>query len=312
MTFSEIVKNELTHVEGQKTCCMLGELAALTQACASMILKGGGRFQVRYTVENTALARHIFKLLKARLNISPAVQYQTSPRFGGRRILVLTVPENEARRLLIALQMLKEGERGDRFRGAPRSVMSKTCCRQAYLRGIFLGAGSMLNPEKGYYMEFVMPSPDRAKVLRSVLEKCDIPCQVTQRRGDEVISLSAGDGIASVLALTGAHRSLLRFEDIRITRASRGNVNRAVNCDHANLKKQLSAAGKQADLIGEYVDRLGFDSLPADMQEIAVARLSNPDVSLEELGKMLKTPLSKSGTNHKIQKLLSFIREKMQ
>ncbi len=309
MTFSEQVKQELMHGKPEKPCCMLSELSALTQARGSLILKGGGRVQVRYAVENAALAKRIFLLLKYRLNMLPVVQYHINPRLGGRRILTLTVQEQEARRLLIALHMLKAGETGDVFRGMPRAALSRRCCRQAFLRGAFLGAGAMDNPEKGYRIEFTAASGERAEALCSILEKCGVTAHTVLRRGSTVVYVKTGDEVAALLALMGAPRALLDMEAVRIRRSVRGQANRALNCDTANVKKQLQAAEKQAALIRDYSLKNGLGALPGGLQDIARARMLNPDASLEQLGALLQPPIGKSGVHHRLQRLMAMISE---
>ena len=295
------------HGTPEKPCCMLSELSALTQARGSLILKGGGRVQVRYSVENAALAKRIFLLLKYRLNILPIVQYHMNPRLGGRRILTLTVPEQEARRLLIALRMLKVGETGDMLRGVPRGALSRRCCRQAFLRGAFLGAGAMDNPEKGYRIEFTAASEERAEALSAILEKCSIEAHTVLRRGSTVVYVKSGDQVAALLTLMGAPKALLDMEDIRIQRSMRGQANRALNCDTANVKKQLQAAEKQAALIQDYSLKNGLGALPKSLQDIARTRMLNPDASLEQLGALLDPPLGKSGVNHRLRRLMEII-----
>lgn len=307
MTYSEQVKQELVRLPPEKACCMLSELSALTQACGSLILKGGGRVMVRYSVENAPLAKRIFLLLKDRLSIVPVVAHHTNPRLGGRRILTLTVPEQEARRLLMALHMLRHSETGDIFHGVPRGALQRRCCRKAFLRGAFLGAGSMANPEKGYHLEFISASPARAEALRAILHKCDIQAGVAQRRGATVVYVKSGDQVADLLTLMGAPKALLEMENIRIKRASRGQANRALNCDAANVAKQLAAAEKQIMAIKAYSAH--FSSLPAPLQEIARIRLQNPDGSLEQLGALLSPPLGKSGVNHRLRRLMAIIED---
>jgi len=113
--------------------------------------------------------------------------------------------------------------------------------------------------------------------------------------------------VVSCLALMGAHNSLMEMENIRIRRESRNQANRARNCDEANLKKQLSAGAKQAQAITAYSLKYSLGGLPQDLQEIGRLRMLHPEASLEEIGQMLPTPLSKSGANHRMRKLMQMI-----
>ena len=306
MSFSAGVKEELLRAQPEKSCCMLSEISAYTQSIASLRLAGGGRVKVVYETENTALAKRIFILLKKRLEITAALSFTRYARLGGRRACLLTVNEQDSRHLLVSLRMLREEEGGSVFKGIPRAAMTRRCCRAAFVRAAFLGAGSMSDPENGYHMEFVS-SQSRAEVLTGILEKSGLSCGVTDRRGNKLVYIRKGDDVVSCLALMGAHQSLMKMENVRILRDSRNQANRATNCDQANLNKQLSAGAKQAAAITAYSLKHSLGGLPKELQEIGRLRMLNPDVSLEELGKMLSTPVGKSGANHKMRKLMHII-----
>ena len=139
----------------ERDCCILSELSAITQTSGSLGFLGGGRFSVTYQVENAALARRIFRMLKEGLALSPKLHVVEHSRLGGRRTCVLTVEEGDARRLLEVLDMMEIGPDGTSTlkRTVPRPQLNRQCCRKAYLRGAFLGAGSMTSPEKNYHLE---------------------------------------------------------------------------------------------------------------------------------------------------------------
>lgn len=306
MSFSSQVKKELLNVKPEKHCCMLSELSALTQTSASLRLSGGGRVRVVYETENPALAKRILLLLKRGMEITPQLEFNRHKRLGGRRLSILTVPEAESRRLLIALRMLQESESGAVYKGVPRTAMTRRCCRAAFVRASFLGAGSVTSPEQEYHLEFVS-SGARTEILMKILEKSGIASALTKRRDADVVYVRRGDNVVSCLALMGAHSALLEMENIRIGRDARNRANRAMNCDQANLKKQLSTGEKQAETIRAYARAYGLNGLPADLQTIARARLMQPEASLEELGQSLSPPIGKSGANHRMRRLMALI-----
>lgn len=306
MSFSTTVKSELMRNKPEKSCCMLSELSALTQACASLRLTGSGRMKAVYQVENNKLAQRILLLLKKRLEITPSLEYTRYNRFGGRRAWLLTVGEGDCRRLLVALRMIRESKEGDVYRGIPRAAETRRCCRAAFVRGAFLGSGSISEPENGYHLEFVC-SPSRAETLTAMLEKSGIRAARTTRRGNELVYIKRGDDVVSCLALMGAYSSLMEMENIRILREGRNQANRARNCDEANLKKQLSAGTEQAEKITAYSLKYSLGGLPKDLQEIGRARMLHPEASLEELGQMLEKPIGKSGAQHRMAKLMQAI-----
>ena len=267
MSFSSQVKKELFKIHPEKPCCMLSELSALTQTCASLRLSGRGRVRVVYETENADLAKRIFLLLKRRMEIVPSLEFNRHKRLGGRRLSILSVPEAESRRLLIALRMLEEGEGGPVFKGVPRAAMTRRCCRAAYVRAAFLGSGAISSPDKEYHLEFTSTG-SRTETLTKILEKSGIPPLVTVRREAKVVYLRKGDDVVNCLALMGAHAALMEMENIRISRDARNQANRAMNCDTANLNRQLSAGERQAQAIVRYSLAHSLGGLPKDLQEI--------------------------------------------
>lgn len=306
MSFSSTVKEELLRALPEKGCCMLSEISAYTQSIASLRLAGGGRVKVVYETENSALAKRIFLLLKKRLEITASLSFSRYARLGGRRGCILTVNEQDSRHLLVSLRMLREEESGSVFKGVPRAAMTRRCCRAAFVRAAFLGAGSVQDPDQGYHLEFVT-SQSKAEILTGILEKSHLSWGMTDRRGSKLVYIRKGDDVVSCLALMGAHQALMEMENVRILRASRNQANRATNCDQANLNKQLSAGARQAAAITAYSLKHSLGGLPKDLQEIGRLRMLNPDVSLEDLGKMLSEPVGKSGANHKMRKLMQII-----
>ncbi len=308
MSFSSDAKQELVRQKMEKHCCMLSELSGVTQSCASLRLLGGGRFTVVYQVENTALAKRILLLLKLRLEIRATLQFSKHPRLGGRRICTLMVGEADSKRLLMALHMLRQSDAGsDIFRSVPRAALSRRCCRQAFLRGAFLGGGAVTTPEKGYHREFTVAGEQRAEAILHILEKSGVHAQTTQRRGAVMVYVKRGDDVATLLAMMGAAKALMAMENERIRRDSRNQANRAMNCDQANMIKQITAAQQQAAQITRFSLQHGLGGLKPPLQELARIRMLNPDASLEQLGQLVSPQLSKSGVNHRMRRLMEII-----
>ena len=97
--------------------------------------------------------------------------------------------------------------------------------------------------------------------------------------------------------------ALMELENIRILRGMRGNVNRQVNCETANINKTVSAAVKQMEDIRFIQETIGLDGLPESLQDMARLRLERPEATLKELGQALEPPVGKSGVNHRLRKL---------
>lgn len=174
---------------------------------------------------------------------------------------------------------------------------------KAFIRGIFLGSGSVNNPENKYHLEIILSSLENAKIVKEILEKVQIHMKEMQRKNGYSLYLKEGEEISKFLALIGANAAVLKFEEIRVLREMKNNINRKVNCETANLSKTIHAAVKQVEAIKKLQKQGTFENLPDSLKEIAILRLENPDASLVELGKMLKNPIGKSGVNHRLKQL---------
>ncbi len=311
MSFSATVKEELCRLELGKSCCMLSELAALYRTSGSLTFHGLGRVQVQYRVENTALARRIFRLLTARLSITPRLHYVQHARLGGQRTCVLTIGDEDSKRLMLALHLIEQGEDGSISyrRTIVRHHLTRQCCRRAYLRAAFLGAGTMSAPEKDYHFEITASETGFVRELTRVLEKAELPVHTFERKGQTVIYLKGAQQISDCLALMGASASVFALENVRIRKQARGAANRAINCDEHNSEKMLNAAMQQVNAIRWYTIAHGLRELPPALQEIARLRLENVDLSLTELGNQAQPPLSKSAVNHRMRRLMEIIHE---
>lgn len=305
MSFSSEVKQELAAGKPEKSCCMLSELNALTQSCASMTLHGGGRISLTFTTENVSVAKRIFILLKKRLEINATPHFSKTARFGGRRICSIKLTQADTRKLMLSLHILHESEEGDVFRGIPRRALTRKCCQRAFLRGIFLGEGSVSAPERGtYHLEYICNSESKAETVSQILTRCEIEHGIAYRRNSYIVYLKQSNQISTLLGTMGAVRAMMHFENILAQRSLHESVTRATNCDNNNMIRQLSAAQKQVNAIKEISLNHSLTILPAPLQALARLRLENPDASLEQLGEMLSPPLGKSGVNHRMRKIM--------
>ena len=311
VSFSARVKEELVRLPLGKPCCQLSEITALTQTSGHLAMRGGGSFSVSYRLENVGAARRLFQLLKKRLNVSPALHVVQNPRLGGRRICALTLTGEDAQRLLEALHMMDRGEDGlPRLKHTvPRHPLTRPCCRRAFFRGAFLGAGSMTNPDKAYRLEWQTEDETLKRSLRRLLEKSDLPFHAYVRKGRDVVYLKKAQDIADLLALMGAAHSVLQMENIRAHKQLRSTVSRAANCDEHNGEKALDAALTQAEAIRQIALKQGLFTLPPALREMARLRMEHPEYNLRELGEQLDPPVGRSGVNHRLRRLMQIAAE---
>ena len=174
---------------------------------------------------------------------------------------------------------------------------------KAICRGAFLSSGSITNPKNVYHLEIVFPKEENAQIVKDILEKFDIEAKILKRNKKFIVYIKDGENISKFLAFVGANKSVLDFEDERVIKDMRNRVNRLVNCETANLNKTISSSVKQIEDIKLIKKKKKFDRLTEKEQELALLRLENPDLSLKELGNLLKEPISKSGVNHRLEQI---------
>ena len=175
---------------------------------------------------------------------------------------------------------------------------------KAFIRGAFMGSGSINNPENSYHLEITLSNKENLIFLKKQLEKFDIHAKTLITSNKFSVYLKEGEEISRLLALIGANKAVMQFEDIRIQKEMRGKVNRIVNCETANLNKTINAAIEQIAAIKKLQKDGRFNKLDDNLKEIAILRVENPDMSLVELGKLLKEPVGKSGVNYRLKKIV--------
>lgn len=175
--------------------------------------------------------------------------------------------------------------------------------KRAIVRGAFLGAGSITDPNKQYHVEIVFEELNNAEYVLNICKSYNISLKILENKKKFYLYIKDGEEISKFLALIGANKAMLSFEDVRITKEIKNNVNRLVNCETANLNKIINAAVDQVNDI-KLIQKLNkFEELPDYLKEIAILRLENPDASLKALGNMLENPIGKSGVNHRLNKI---------
>ena len=177
------------------------------------------------------------------------------------------------------------------------------------IRGAYMGAGSINNPEKKYHLELGIRKKEYADDVHAILEKLDVTSSMIIKRNEYAIYIKDGEEISKFLALISANRSVIKFEEIRVQRYMNNKINRIVNCETANMNKTINASIEQIEAIRRLKKSNKFKTLDEPLKEIAKIRLKNPNASLIEIGKMLKEPIGKSGVNYRLKKLVELGKE---
>lgn len=189
-------------------------------------------------------------------------------------------------------------------------IAKQELLQKAFVRGAFLGGGSINNPKNTYHLELLFSNEDNMKIVWDILSNYHIYFKEIKKKTAQALYTKDGEEISKFLAFIGANSSVLKFEDIRVYRDMRNQINRKVNCETANLNKTVNAAFKQIEAIS-YLQEIGeLKKMTQQLQEIAKLRIENPEASLVELGKMLKSPIGKSGVNHRLQAIQKIAEEK--
>lgn len=305
MTFSSRVKNEISKITTQDKCCQLAELSALIKMTGTIQIHGRNSIGIKLSTENASIARMLFTLIKDIFDINTRVTVRKNKQLKKNNNYTLYIDtQTGAKEILLATGILTKTAEGIKINyRLPSKLVKKPCCKKAYLRGAFLGGGSISDPEKTYHLELVTNNNDYAESLKKLINSYDLNAKVVNRKGNYVVYLKEGEQIVDYLNIIGAHKALLNLENVRIYKEMRNNVNRIVNCETANLNKIVNASMRQINNIELIKKRIGFDNIPENLAEIAELRLKYPDASLKELGEMMNPPIGKSGVNHRLRKL---------
>ncbi|MDP4145047.1 MAG: DNA-binding protein WhiA [Bacillota bacterium] len=305
MSFSSKVKNEVCRYSDFSKEEAIAELSAIMKASGTLSLAGNKQFSFRVTTENPAIARLIFKLLKEHFDIHTKLMVKKSNSLKKNNIYMVVITEEMGvRSLLKDVGVLSEdNDMLSLNYGIPSEIVKDGECKRSYVRGAFLGGGSISNPEKTYHLEFVTHDNQYAAELSQLINSFGLGSKVIQRKSSFVVYIKEGEQIVDLLNIIGAHSSLLELENVRIMKEMRNNVNRLVNCETANLSKTVNASVRQVESIKLIQKEIGLTRLPKNLREIAEIRLSYPDESLKELGQMLNPPVGKSGVNHRLRRI---------
>ena len=284
MPFSLSIKNELARVFPEQRCCERSELAAIVSLDGKWSEDG----KLEVTSSNAAAARKVYTLLK---NL-----YQTENRVSVRKQRRL----DKKNLYGVSAQPVEQLADDPLAQPDTDALPSKGCCRRSFLRGAFLARGSATNPNRGYHLEFWTNSKREAERIVGCLESFDLAAGISPRKRGLVVYLKDGEKIAHLLRLMGAHRALLRFEDVRIMKGMRVQVNRLVNCETANMDKTVQAAMKQLVQIRKIQEKMGLENLPPKLRDLALIRLEHPYATFAELGELLSPKVTKSGVSYRM------------
>lgn len=295
MSFSMQVKNELVKTEYEKACCKKSLLYGMC-----IFGKTFSEKSVSLQTENENIALLYKDLLKELFNIESAVK--TSPK--GRNITVSVAEKNDAAKLFKSF-----GHEGAASLKINHSNFDCESCVHSFTAGAFLSCGTISTPEKDYHLEFTVPYLNLSKSLLTLIEEMDLSPKYTYRHGYNVVYFKESEAIEDCLYLMGASDAMFEMMNIKIVKDFRNMANRKANCETANINRMVNAASEQLRAIEKIWNLKGKEYLPENLEALAEIRYENADSSLSELAEMCNPPLSRSGVNHRLKKIISFAEE---
>ena len=296
MSFSNDVKNELSRIETNDVAGDKAELLGLLRMSGAIVIRGMN-VGIHFSTENAALARRALQLLKSNYQVQTEVVITRSRRLKkNNRYQVQVIPSPQVSTALFELQLLSVES------DLKNPLLENHDCKRTFLRGAFLGGGSISRPSSDYHLEMVTENEDFAHTIIKIMQSFSLKAKLTDRKNEYIVYLKDGESIINFLSVIGAHNAMMELEKVRIVKEMRNNVNRAVNCETANLNKVVKAAVRQVRCIHYIDEHMGLAELPQPLQEVAKLRLEHQDVSLNDLVEY-SGGLGKSGINHRLKKL---------
>ena len=305
-SFSVRTKNELSKIEIEDSDLARAELAGIVQISAYLNLIDLKNLNMEIGTENASTARRVYNLIKHVYSYQAEVEVRKNKNLKKtNRYVIILREENIVKTILDDIGIIEDDKNiifniNNRisYEFKENNELSK-----AFLRGAFLGAGSISNPEKMYHLEFITNDHDFGKDLLKLLNEFNLNARSIERKEYLIIYIKEGEKVADLLYIIGANKAFFKIQDIRIIKEMRNNVNRAVNCETANLIKTVNAAIRQRNSIKFIKDTIGLERLPENLRETAKLRLENKEMSLIELGNLHRPKVGKSGVNHRLRKL---------
>lgn len=296
MSFSSQVKKELVEIQVENNCCKKSLLYGMALFSKSFSFR-----EVVFQSKSKATAQLYCDLMSELCSVNTAVK--TSP---SGKIYTSSVKKAANVAKIMAYFGHEKGETSLRI-----NFSNFDCeeCQNAFLRGAFLACGAVSSPEKDYHLEFSVPYMNLSKSLMTALQEKELSPKVTHRKGYNIIYFKDSEEIEDCLYIMGAGKSMFDMMNVKIVKEIRNTANRKANCETANIDKTVAAASPQIAAIMKIEREAGLDSLSEPLRQMAEIRMENPDSSLNELAEMFDPPISRSGVNHRLSRLVKIAQD---
>ena len=313
MSFAKEVKKEIMQEELQDSGEAFAFLSSLFHACGNLNRNSEG-ISAEIVTDSRELFSYVDKMVKRLYGENLSLGISDDHIINKTIYYRITFPPSISITILTDADVIERTGDGLEIKASPdQNLLCDEKTKIAYIKGAFIGCGtssiklSQLGsklPTTGYHVEF----PSRHKLflesIQSLLAEFSISSKISTRKNIFVLYIKDSESIKDLLALLGAVESVFSLSDEMARRGLRNTVNRQVNCINANISKTVEASIKQVEAINLINKKIGLESLPEDLQEVAVLRLANQQESLEELLKLSTLKLTKSGLNHRFRRIL--------
>lgn len=295
MSFCSEVKNEICAILPERPCC---RKAMLNGAFAFFNTVSNSK--IKMNTESASVARYLNTLLLETIDVDAEVLVKKSDKIKGFTIEI----NNREDILKTAHELGLINKKTGQISGVINGDLSvDSCCQRSAVKGAFLVAGSVTNPQKSYHFEISGHRKSSINELNELLISMDFNPKIIKRGSDYVLYIKEKEAIADMLNLIGSKEMFFKFHDTLLMKEVKNQLNRKQNFEQANLTKTVNAAVDQNNAIRNIIDSNRFEELPDNLKELAVLRLENPEASLSELSELLSEPLTRSGINHRLKKL---------
>lgn len=288
MSFSSDVKRRISIIENECEMCNRAQLSAMVRYMGKFKENG-----IILSTENEVVIKCLQRLIVENTGIKLEYEYKKKSR-----LFELLIDDEAMVDNLSDLLMIFEDD-----------YNMFDCCQMAYVRGAFLGGGSISDPKKNYHLEFDSKYESEADRLCNILKKLGISSKITIRKGRCVVYVKEYSAIADILGIVGDSASALEIYNIFVEKDVRNSINRQINCENANMDKVADAYKRHLSAIETVKKTIGIERLPEVLQEIARVRVEYPEDSLKQLGERLENPIGKSGVNHRLNRIVEIANE---
>jgi DNA-binding protein WhiA len=307
MNFSEEVKNEIISVEHQSLCCKKAFLASFLRTAGSVGIRGGN-VGIEMATDIKEVAEKISAIIKDLYGLESVFSKGVDKPRKKDRTVFSCIDENSIY-LLIDLGIIEVDEDGANIKlNINWEIVEDECCKAAYVRGAFLGSGSVTIPKTdgssstGYHLEFIFSNYQTATDFCELLSEVYFMPKLIERKDTYIVYLKTIDEISDLLAIMGAEQAVMKVAGLAVEKEQKNNYNRKLNCEISNMSKQMSASAKQINAVLKIDQVVGIDTLPENLQQVAKARLKNKNLTMTELADKLK--ITKSCLNHRLRKIV--------